>query len=393
MKNKREKDYLVRRILDKIESSSVDWRENASGNRSLKIQQEDFNRAGKSELLEEARMLEQRGLIQIKWLEYGNDIEKITYCLKQAGRFYELSGLTPKWERIQEEMQTLCKWSKQAQTGWLKAYYEDQAASLEKGKQSPDLSKYGEQLFTCLDALEKLKEPVYQRVFSVAVLGSTKVFENVLRTRVVSILSAYHPDVDEAMNDKEILSQVYLEEYAQELAVKGNLKIILKGKEISLADFYYGTVLNTKTLRHAEVPAGQNIRKIITVENKANYVSMSYEKETLIIFSHGFFSPLECEFLRKLLAVLPDVEFYHTGDLDYGGVRIFRHIRKHVCPWVRPLCMDADQYDHYIQYGYEIKPETLKKLEDMRGTEPLMEELIDHMIKEKKGIEQECFLI
>ena len=338
-------------------------------------------------------MLEQRGLIQIKWLEYGNDIEKITYCLKHAGRFYELSGLTPKWERIQEERQTLCKWSKQAQTEWLKAYYEDQAASLEKGKQSPDLSKYGEQLFNCLDALEKLKEPVYQRVFSVAVLGSTKVFENVLRTRVVSILSAYHPDVDEAMNDKEILSQVYLEEYAQELAVKGNLKIILKGKEISLADFYYGTVLNTKTLRHAEVPAGQNIRKIITVENKANYVSMPYEEETLIIFSHGFFSPLECEFLRKLLAVLPDVEFYHTGDLDYGGIRIFRHIREHVCPRVRPLSMDADQYDYYIQCGYEIKPETLKKLEDMRGTEPLMEELIEHMIKGKMGIEQECFLI
>ena len=393
MNNKKEKDYLVRRILDKIESSSVDWRENASGNRSLKIQQEDFNRAGKSELLEEARMLEQRGLVQIKWLEYGNDIEKITYCLKQAGQFYELSGLTPKWERIQEERQTLCRWSKQAQTGWLKAYYEDQAASLEKGKQSSDLQKYGEQLFICLNAVEKLKEPVYQRVFSVAVLGSTKVFENVLRTRVVSILSAYHPDVDEAMNDKEILSQVYLEEYAQELAVKGNLKIILKGKEISLANFYYGTVLNTKTLRHAEVPAGQNIRKIITVENKANYVSMPYEEETLIIFSHGFFSPLECEFLRKLLAVLPDVEFYHTGDLDYGGIRIFRHIREHVCPRVRPLSMDADQYDHYIQYGYEIKPETLKKLEDMRGTEPLMEELIEHMIKGKMGIEQECFLI
>ncbi len=64
MNNKKEKDYLVRRILDKIESSSVDWRENASGNRSLKIQQEDFNRAGKSELLEEARMLEQRGLFR-----------------------------------------------------------------------------------------------------------------------------------------------------------------------------------------------------------------------------------------------------------------------------------------------------------------------------------------
>ena len=393
MKNKKEKDYLVHRILEKIEGSSVDWQEGASGNRSLKIQQEDFNRAGKSELLEEARMLEQRGLIQIKWLEYGNDIEKITYHLEQAGQFYELSGLTPKWERIQEEMQTLCKWSKQAQTGWLKAYYEDQAASLEKGKQSPDQEKYGEQLFTCLDALEKLKEPVYQRVFSVAVLGGTKVFESVLRARVVSILSAYHPDVDEAMNDKEILSQVYLEEYAQELAVKGNLKISLNGSEISLADFCYGTVLNTETLRHAEIPAGQNIRKIITVENKANYVSMPYEEETLIVFSHGFFSPLESEFLRKLLAVLSDVEFYHTGDLDYGGIRIFHHIRQHICPQVRPLHMDADQYDRCIPYGYEIKPETLKKLESMRGTEPLMEELIEHIIKRKMGIEQECFLM
>ena len=62
MKNKGNNDYLIHRILDKIEGSSVDWRKETSGNRSLKIQQEDFNRAGKSELLEEARMLEQRGV-------------------------------------------------------------------------------------------------------------------------------------------------------------------------------------------------------------------------------------------------------------------------------------------------------------------------------------------
>ena len=148
-----------------------------------------------------------------------------------------------------------------------------------------------------------------------------------------------------------MLSQVYLEEYAQELAVKGNLMISLKENEISLADFCYGTVLNTETLRHAVIPANQKIQKIVTVENKANYVSMPYEEGTLIVFSHGFFSPLECEFLRRLLAVLPEVKFYHTGDLDYGGIRIFRHIREHICPEVRPLQMDADWYDRYVQIG------------------------------------------
>lgn len=55
--------------------------------------------------------------------------------------------------------------------------------------------------------------------------------------------------------------------------------------------------------------------------------------------------------------------------------------------------MDADWYDRYIQYGYEIKPETLNKLKAMQGTEPLMEKLIEHILKGKMGIEQECFLI
>ncbi|MFR5731469.1 MAG: hypothetical protein ACLUD2_05460 [Clostridium sp.] len=61
----------------------MDWRENASGNRSLKIQREDFNRAGKIRApggSPDAGTA--RTGFQIKWLEYGNDIEKITYCLE-----------------------------------------------------------------------------------------------------------------------------------------------------------------------------------------------------------------------------------------------------------------------------------------------------------------------
>lgn len=393
MKRNSDSNYLVQKIIGQQEKSSVDWQKGASGNRSLKIQQEDFDRAGKTELLQEARMLENRGLIQIKWLEYGNDIEKITYHLEQTGQFYELLGLPSKWEKLELQKQSLSPWIERAKTAWLKTYYSDLEKMLGNGKIPADLTKYGTPLFRCLDALEKQNEPVYQRVFSIKVLGSTKKFETVLRERVVAILSKYHPDVDEAMSDKEILSQVYLEDYAQELAVKGNLRLNLEGMSIQTGDFRYGTVLNTETLRYADIEPNQEIRTIISVENKANYVSMPYEEGTLVVFSHGFFSPLECTFLKKLLMVVPNAEFYHTGDLDYGGIRIFKHIREHICENVRPYQMDANWYDRYIQYGYEMKPETLKKLETMRGTEPLMEELMEHMLKGRMGIEQECFLI
>ena len=66
---------------------------------------------------------------------------------------------------------------------------------------------------------------------------------------------------------------------------------------------------------------------MITVENKANYESMPYEEGTLIIYSHGYFSPDERAFLIQLERVLSGIHtscgtaYLHTGDLDYGGVK------------------------------------------------------------------------
>ena len=70
------------------------------------------------------------------------------------------------------------------------------------------------------------------RVFSSKYLNGSKVFERMLKSRVVSIGRKYHPMVDEAMGEHEILSQMYVENYAQELELKGELRIVLGGKVI-----------------------------------------------------------------------------------------------------------------------------------------------------------------
>lgn len=94
MKNKGKNDYLIHRILDKIEGSSVDWRKETSGNRSLKTNRRILTGRASQSFWKRPGCWNSAGLIQIKWLEYGNDIEKITYRLEQAGQFYELLGLT-----------------------------------------------------------------------------------------------------------------------------------------------------------------------------------------------------------------------------------------------------------------------------------------------------------
>ena len=182
------------------------------------------------------------------------------------------------------------------------------------------------------------------------------------------------------------------------MELKGELKIVLAGREVDLSQFPYGAVLNTETLKNAEISRKQDIRKIITVENKANYMSMPYEQGTLILFCHGFFSPLERDFLVKLEREVleparqagQEIEYWHTGDLDYGGVRIFRYIRTNIFPRIRPWQMDVEQYERYQEYALEMKPSSRRELKDMK--EPLLQPLIDRIAAEGKVIEQECFL-
>lgn len=391
--------YLLDKVIDKFENSANDWREEADGNRSFKIQQSDYDAVGKSELLEEARKLEQMGLIRVAWFCGGSEMEKVTYRLGDMAEIYRAAGRESKRSRLARARECAGRYERQAVTPWLKAYYGDVFRDIDRGTYPGDLEKYGELLFRCLDRLDKLGEPVFMRVFSSKYLNGSKVFERMLKSRVVSIGRKYHPMVDEAMGEHEILSQMYVENYAQELELKGELRIVLGGKVIDLSVFPYGTVLNSETLKHGIIDPVQRIRRVITVENKANYMSMPFEEGTLILFCHGFFSPREREFLAGLERVLEglrqagaEIEYGHTGDLDYGGVRIFRYIRTKIFPLVRPLFMDAARYDKYLELGYGTDMEA-SAWEKMKGMEePLLQPLMERILQEKKVVEQECFL-
>ena len=78
------------------------------------------------------------------------------------------------------------------------------------------------------------------------------------------------------------------------VTVWSNEKVIDSSSQI------YGTIINTQTMEHARAYALSGCKKIMTIENKANYEDMSYRKDTLYIFCHGFFSPKEVRFLKTI---------------------------------------------------------------------------------------------
>lgn len=88
-----------------------------------------------------------------------------------------------------------------------------------------------------------------------------------------------------------------------------------------------------------------------------------------------------------------EVQYFHSGDLDYGGIKIFQHIRRVIFPELQPLQMDVDTYEAYQEFAEELETETLEKLKQVQDENPQIQELIRKLLETGKGIEQECFLI
>ena len=103
------------------------------------------------------------------------------------------------------------------------------------------------------------------------------------------------------MSDHELLDAHIIHSYAQTLEWKGTLQYIINDeKVIDSSSQIYGTIINTQTMEHARAYALSGCKRIMTIENKANYEDMSYRKDTLYIFCHGFFSPKEVRFLKTI---------------------------------------------------------------------------------------------
>lgn len=416
--------YLVKKIIDKCENKSAkDWLDGAHGGRTILIQQEDYDKCGKPKLIREILDLYEKGLLKVDWAVYGNDVSSVRFRLENLPQFYDILREEAK-DRGQmfvsrQERVRVCQNMLEAELAagvskpWIRRYYEellDKLAHLSdrSGSKIPQDFDKMDLYLGAFRGLDELEEPVFKRVFSKKYLGDSKKFEREVQKHVISTAKKYYDEeVESDMDDTAVLEQLLIREYAQEMALKGPLRLrIGSGEEsrpVDLSAFVYGTVLNSETLKYAQIEIHQpQICRVMTIENKANFVAAPYREDTLYIFSHGYFAPRERKFLQRLYRVLernkpempPErglVEYFHSGDLDYGGVKIFEYIQKHVFPKVQPWQMDVETYLRYEKYAEPLEGDTLEKLKRTRVER--LQGLTEKLCETGKGIEQESFLI
>ena len=354
---------------------------------------------GRQKFMEQAKLLEQEtsagkeGKLRFEWCGVYTDIRRIDYDISIISELCEREKIEDPRKHQLDLISTVRQYREEVKNcDWLCRYYEDLLLKLENGEEKTEAED--EDHFRCLNAIAMQEEPVWNRVFSERVVHNSKKFKKDYESAVLTVLRNYSPYYEEGMRDDELLHLHGIRSYAQTLEWKGALQYLLDEKHVvDTAVNVYGTVINTQTMEHSKVYAIPGCKKIMTIENKANYESMRYEEDTLYIFCHGFFSPKEVRFLQGICEIVSeDCEFYHWGDMDYGGIRIFQFIKNKVFSRLMPYRMGVDDFKKALEAGAGIplKPDTGEKLEKLDAG--VLNELKEMILETNMTIEQEYLL-
>ena len=391
------KEYLgkIIRGIDTKKSRT----EGTSGNKNYTVTQMDIDTYGLQDIIDTLLLLEEnlpKNAIKIHWTRFGvkiTGVKDFSVRKEYIDDLYKIAGWKSSREMLQIAKNAVLRHKAECRTDWLSTnYYDECLAKIEQRGTYPPY--WEDDIFhKYMNAVAGNTEPVHERIFSLK-LGTSKTFYN-YKSKICSVIKRCCPDIenDSDASDNDIMRQFNILSHDLFMEFKGPLNYTLGAGTYTTVGHETGFVWNIETIRNAVILKGPDLKKVICIENKANFVVQNYDPETLYIFTHGYLSPAERNICRQIADLYPHAEYYHWSDMDYGGIVIFNYMKDKVFKNIKPLHMTAKDYTECRiagLSGYRIAESTFKKLKNLDAGE--LEDLKIEIIKYRKGYEQEEML-
>jgi len=392
-------NLILNTLLDKYEGSSLYKGDNLKDIKvSLRFTKEslpdyfnEYRAEYKNELNEQCLSLKDSGYIDIKWKKFqeGNIIEKVILNIEKLDSIYNHLKRNSRKDFENRTIEILLHYC--GLDNWLGNFTCQMKAKIEKNisiRRYLDIED-PETTHEVLYMLEKIinqQKEIPRRVFSVQYFNDSKKLEK-LETRLIRIMTSFG-----GFNaDMDVLAQANIIKNPGYVYMKGNVVISCSGEIIDLKKLYGEIGLSTSLIENLEVKS-IGAKRVITIENLTTFHSY-ISKDDFVIYLGGYHNEVRRKFLVKLYKSCFDAEFFHWGDIDLGGFRIFNHLKsKTGIPFI-PLYMDKSTLLKFKDY--------LKPIEDMRYIDDLKKllsqkeymefyEVIAYMIENSVKLEQEA---
>lgn len=392
---------ILNLLLDRYERSKH-YRESGDSPRSIALHYDrerlpdywDEHRwQRRTELNQATRLLEAEGLIRVRSSRYSPDeIERVSLVLERVADAYLRAGRAPRRLLEQAVAGVARSWAERWPPDWRQAFARSIESAVEGFTKLPAGLKPDEQgllqdLCRILNALGPTgldpEEP--RRLFSQRVLGDSKRFE-AIQGRFIRVLREFRPlPLPEA--DHEVLAEVGILENPQQVLVAGPVVF----DELSVASVRDAVGLPASFVDRCAVTHLEADR-VITVENLTSFYQVvgAGLPRTVVVYLGGYHNRVRRQLLLKL-AQAAGLEFWHWGDMDLGGFRIFVHLQEKTGLPLRPVLMDRETYLEHCHRGLDCTPAYLRELEallEQPAYTPFWE-TIREMLVQGKRVEQE----
>lgn len=353
--------------------------------------------------------LKAQGLIDYSWVRYeqGNLVDKIWLVPENIGGCYQVLGRTSAADRLETFQQSVSAALEKLPpdsdfAAYLRGVQQYTAARKKLRAPFSEDTALNENLLKCLVLLENCPD-LMERVFSGRYFSDSKYFERVLKGKVLSILKELHKRAPEAaedgnspLSDEDLLAERGLYRWPEVFEYSGALTVHMDdGSCFDTGVHRYGAYLNSEEVRHIAAVDGSAIRRVVFIENKANYMDFQARRRQpgdLVVYHGGFYSPVKGLLFAKIYEGCPNAAFYHWSDIDLGGFRLFCRLRSSIAPTVQPLFMDVETLERNAASCMKITaPAYLAQLSALLDDAEyaVFWEVIRYMLAHRVRLEQE----
>lgn len=336
------------------------------------------------------KMCEDKKFINIK-KDRNDNIVSVLLNVEEIDAIYEFLGVKNPATILSEFIIHLKAYKIRA-IGFTKSFIDDEINYIQNNfnfhKQLYNDVSQLDNLLNCLNAIQNIQEETMERDFSVKLFNDSKVFATQYKSKIINIIKKYENTLKE-LTDDEVLKEFNLVKNSSYVLIKYNLNFKINNQVIKLNDFGFEFSLSDDMINKMEILPSE-FESIITVENLTTFKKISIEK-AVVMFLSGFSSHTKQLLLNKIFNMYPNKKYYHFGDIDVGGFRIFNHLTKSTKIPFMPYKMSVNELKLHKEHLKPLSENDVRNLLLMKHDTQydLFQKEIDFMLKNNVKLEQE----
>ncbi|MGZ9586654.1 Wadjet anti-phage system protein JetD domain-containing protein [Paenibacillus marinisediminis] len=348
--------------------------------------------------------LEKAGYLICDWEKYsrGEELKRLTLNEEAVPNIMAVLGRKSKSEQY-SQMEQICLILMKDAPRELHTFYDEMLQNIRSLNSLPSIFslKSEDETRRALYGLNQLflnDKEITKRKWSIYLYNDSKEFET-YEKRIINVIKKYVSPDKEDLDEKGILESYGVSAKPLMVKIFGKWVVQTDYGKIDFAADRFGIGIHPENLsfRCTEL---LNVKAIVTIENETSYYDYveychNNQLNHLVVYLGGFHNSAR----RTLLLSISDyvktheveVNFFHWGDIDLGGMYIYKRLCEDTGIFFTPIYMDPNTYLKFVEHGSPITEPYMQKISVLLGKSEfaMFHDVIALLLNYKRKIEQE----